>query len=273
MANIGLLTQKIQALPTGSNLAISSKVSSADSMAIISSRKLKCTQLTVNPSAMTFMLGPSVLKSTDLFRTYQKNIYTDMIWYKPTFIIKKKSWPKLTPPISASYALPYEIVTSEYNIHMAHALPLPSLKRIDRCWYVSYIPWQSIKWKTTFLRFAYRYIRITCNCQKFYCGEIRQVLKLNINFFALKVIKYLVIRHVSLNIMGKIITLKPNILTRTRTQNIFRICNLCSCNLPAETNNSVSVPSFYLAQLLSYRNHLHQTSKPGQTVRFMAFVL
>jgi hypothetical protein len=57
-------------------------------------------------------------------------------------------------------------------------------------------------------------------------------------FIARKLVTGLIIQYVSFNIIGKNIIPKPNIFTRTRTQNRFRDCNLCTCILPAETISS-----------------------------------
>jgi hypothetical protein len=57
------------------------------------------------------------------------------------------------------------------------------------------------------------------------------------DFIARKFIIGMIIRYASLNTIEKIIP-KP-IFTETRTQDSFRVCDLSSCNLLAETNNFV----------------------------------
>jgi hypothetical protein len=49
----------------------------------------------------------------------------------------------------------------------------------------------------------------------------------------------MIIRYVSLNITAIITIPKHNIFTKTRTEDNFRVCDLSSCNLLAETNNFV----------------------------------
>jgi hypothetical protein len=72
-------------------------------------------------------------------------------------------------------------------------------------------------------------------CPQCYCGEIQQMFAFLSIFVTRKLIIDLIIRYVSLNIIEKIIP-KPNIFTETQTQGSLRVCNLCSCNLLAETN-------------------------------------
>jgi hypothetical protein len=72
-----------------------------------------------------------------------------------------------------------------------------------------------------------------------YCGEIRQMLTFLINLYCSKA--YHRPDH-SIRIVEyhrKIITSKPNIFTRTRTQDSSWDCDHSSCNLLAETNNFV----------------------------------
>jgi hypothetical protein len=69
----------------------------------------------------------------------------------------------------------------------------------------------------------------------------------------------LVIPYVSLNITEKIIIPKPNIFTVIRTQDNFWVCDLSSCNLPAETNNFV-LCTVLLSSLVS---ELLKLSSPG----------
>jgi hypothetical protein len=77
-------------------------------------------------------------------------------------------------------------------------------------------------------------------------------------FIARKLILGLIIRYVFFNITGKIIIRKPNIFTGTRTQDNLRVCNLRSCNFPAETNN------FVLGSVLSCLvTELQKPSSPG----------
>jgi hypothetical protein len=66
-------------------------------------------------------------------------------------------------------------------------------------------------------------------------------------FIAPKFTIGLIIRYASLNIIEKIIIPKPKIFTGTRIQDSFRVYNLCSCHLPAETNN------FVLGSVLLFR--------------------
>jgi hypothetical protein len=78
-------------------------------------------------------------------------------------------------------------------------------------------------------------------CPQCYCGEIRQMLTFLINLYCLKAYHrpHNSIRIV--NIIQEIITIiiipKTNIITATRTQGRFRVCDLSSCNLLFETNN------------------------------------
>jgi hypothetical protein len=63
-------------------------------------------------------------------------------------------------------------------------------------------------------------------------------------FIARKLSTGQIVRYISLNdkkiiIIIIIIIPKPNIFTGTRTQDSFRVCDLSSCNLLAETNNFV----------------------------------
>jgi hypothetical protein len=72
----------------------------------------------------------------------------------------------------------------------------------------------------------------------------------------------LIIRYVSLNIVSHLtdIISKPNIFTEIQTRNLFRICELGSCNLLAKANNFI-----LCAILLScfFSPELQKTSSPG----------
>jgi hypothetical protein len=104
------------------------------------------------------------------------------------------------------------------------------------------------------------FITILAECPQYYCGEIRQMLTFHINHCCPKA--YHRPDH-SIRIVEydreKIVMRKLNIFTGTRTRDSFRVCNLCSCNLPAETNNFV-LGSLLLSCLIT---ELQKPSSPG----------
>jgi vesicle coat complex subunit len=65
-----------------------------------------------------------------------------------------------------------------------------------------------------------------------------------------------------------IIISKTYIFTETRNQDCFRVCDLSSCNLLAETNNFVLYAVLLSCLVSSYRNHIHRDSNPGQFLLF-----
>jgi hypothetical protein len=80
----------------------------------------------------------------------------------------------------------------------------------------------------------------------------------------------LIIRYVPLNIVGNslVVIPKPNIFTRIRTHDSFLICDSCSCNLPAETNNS-GLGAIILSNLVSeLQKHSHRDLNSGQFSEF-----
>lgn len=85
-------------------------------------------------------------------------------------------------------------------------------------------------------------------------------------FIAYKLITGPVIRYVTPNIIEKNIIPAANLFTGTRTQ-VFRIFNLCSSNLPAETI-LVLAPFLYRVLFPTHRNH------PGHSVlRTISWIL
>jgi hypothetical protein len=65
----------------------------------------------------------------------------------------------------------------------------------------------------------------------------------------------------------KIITPKLSIFTGTRKQDRFWVCDLCSCNLIADTN-SFCLGAILLSCLVSkLQKHFHRDSNPGQIFR------
>jgi hypothetical protein len=92
--------------------------------------------------------------------------------------------------------------------------------------------------------------------------------------FCPKAYQGLVIRYISLIIIEKIIIITPksNTFTETRTRDSFRICDLSSRNLLAETNIFFFAPFFYRAYFPNYTNHLHRETNPGQFFVIVAFV-
>jgi hypothetical protein len=74
-------------------------------------------------------------------------------------------------------------------------------------------------------------------------GKLDKCLHFLSNFTVRKLTIGPIIRYVSLKITEKnivvIIIVKPNIFTKTRTQDCFRVCDLNFCNLLTKTNNFV----------------------------------
>jgi hypothetical protein len=101
---------------------------------------------------------------------------------------------------------------------------------------------------------------LTSSVRRVTAGKFDKCLHFWSIFLDRKLIRGLIVRYVSLNITENIIIIrKPNIFTKTRTQDSFRVCDLSSCNLLAETNNSV-----LCAVLLScLASEIQKPSSPG----------
>jgi hypothetical protein len=92
-------------------------------------------------------------------------------------------------------------------------------------------------------------------CTQCNCGEIRQMLTFHIQFIARKLITGTIIRHVSLNIIGK--------QHLHRDSNPGQKFGFAIYNLPAETNNFVL--GFVL--LSRFVSELQKPTSPGPEIR------
>jgi hypothetical protein len=82
---------------------------------------------------------------------------------------------------------------------------------------------------------------IFVDCPQCYCGEIRQTITFLINVDWPKVChrpdhSIRIVENHGKQIINTGMP-KPNIFTGTRTQERFRVCGFCSCNVPAETRS------------------------------------
>jgi hypothetical protein len=105
-----------------------------------------------------------------------------------------------------------------------------------------------------------------------YCREIRQMLTFRTDFYCPKALHRL--NH-SIRIVEshrKKIIPKPNIFTRSRNQDRFWTCDLCSCNLVAGKNN-FCLGAILLSCLVSkLQKHFHRDSNPEQIFVVVVFV-
>jgi hypothetical protein len=73
-------------------------------------------------------------------------------------------------------------------------------------------------------------------------------------------------------ILQKKIVPKPNTFTETRTQDSYRVCDLSSCNLLAETNNFVLCAVLVSCLVSELQKHLHRESNSEQFFGVVGFV-
>jgi hypothetical protein len=125
--------------------------------------------------------------------------------------------------------------------------------------------WISSQWH---FQVQIKIILLPAECPQCNCGETRQMLTFLINLYcprsyyrhyhSIRIVEY----HCKII---NIINPKPNIFTETRTQGSFRVCDLSSCNLLAETNNSV-LCAILLLCLVSDQQKSYSTGLEPRTV-------
>jgi hypothetical protein len=105
-------------------------------------------------------------------------------------------------------------------------------------------------------------------------GKFDKCIHFVLIFITRNLIIDLTIRYVSLNIIEIIIIIpKPNIFTETLTQDSFRVCDLSSCNLVAETNSFVLCAVFLSCLVSELEKPSYRDSNPRHIFGAVIFVL